>query len=74
MASIFSRKLRDGSLTWRMQIRRVGVPYYTQTFYSFREAKRWVKEHEKRYINDPDKYLSNVHEFRLSLRRQREFR
>lgn len=73
MASIFSRRNRDGSFTWRVQIRRVGIPQFCMSFATKEEAEQFVEENEEKYINDPNKYLLEKEQMRLKRSRNREF-
>ena len=42
--------------TWRVQIRRLGCPYFTANFRSYEEAKNWADNNEKEYLSNPGIY------------------
>ncbi len=73
MASIFERLNKNGTTTTRVQIRRKGLPKLILSFSSYDEAKKWVKEHERQYIKNPDHYQSWIEKERLNMQREREF-
>ncbi len=73
MATIFERKNSDGTITYRMMIRRKSLPKLILSFLTKEEAERWVKIHEYRYIQDPDSYQKWITSERLNLKREREF-
>lgn len=74
MASIFERLCKDGTSTFRVQIRRKGLPKLCLSFSSHKEAKKWVDEHEKQYIKCPERYQYWISCERLNLQREREFK
>lgn len=74
MASIFPRKNKDGSITWRMMIRRKGLPIFCWAFSTKKEATQWVRENEKKFIDNPDKFLDWQSKEWLNQKRDREFR
>ena len=74
MASIYKRRLKDGSGHYRMVIRRKELPLFSLTFTTREEAKAWVKENEANYIEMPMAYHKWARENRLSMKRAREFR
>lgn len=63
----------NGTVTYRLQVRRKGVPYLNLAFGSLKDAEDWAKKHEYAYIHDPYSYLNDFEKQRLYLRRQREF-
>jgi hypothetical protein len=69
MASIFSRKDSDGSISWRVQIRRKGLRTFCTCFNSKDEAEKFAKENEKKYCLDSDNFTFD----RLKRRRENEF-
>lgn len=74
MASIFERKLKNGSTTYRVVIRRKDIPLLCITFATKKEAKDWIKKNEEAYIEDPESYQKWISKDRLFLERTREFR
>lgn len=54
MATIFQRKNSDGSITWRMQIRRKGLKPFITCFASKEEAENFVELYEKKYVLNPE--------------------
>jgi hypothetical protein len=50
MATIYSRLNKDGTLRWRVQIRRKGMKSFSCHFFCENEARKFVKENEKKYI------------------------
>lgn len=73
MSSVFSRLNRDGSTTYRVQIRRKGLPTLCLAFATREEAEDWSKIHEYNYIIDPKPYLDWINKERINLKRKREF-
>ncbi len=73
MASIFERKNKDGTSTFRVQIRRNDRPLLCLSFSSYDEAQKWVREHEYLYIQYPECYQKWIQQERLNLQRKREF-
>ena len=71
MATIFARNLVNGNVTWRVQFRRKGVPYFHKAFTSEKEAKKYADENERAFIKDPDKYIAEQNN--LEDIREREF-
>ncbi len=69
MASIFTRKNKDGSITWRVQIRRTGLKKFNTCFSSEFEARKFVNEYEEIYCLDPENFNFDA----LKRRRQNEF-
>lgn len=74
MATIFERNNRDGSTTYRMIVRRKGIPTLCLAFSTYKEAAEWVKNNEEKYILDPTPYLEWIRSERLDLQRGREFK
>ena len=56
MASIFKRKNRDGSVTWRVQIRRKDLKPFITSFSSREKAEMFVWKFEEKYVMSPDKF------------------
>lgn len=50
MASVFTRKNADGSITYRVMIRRKGIPPIITSFCSKEEADEFVKNNEAPYV------------------------
>jgi hypothetical protein len=73
MASIHERK-DCGGRSFRVQIRRVGVPYFSMCFDTLQEAGEWVRDNEEEYVRSPEEYQKfRERQVRLHLRREREF-
>lgn len=47
---------RQGS-KWRVQVRRVNVPYLSLTFRTYEDAVDWVQENERSFTKNARKYL-----------------
>ena len=73
MATIFKRQNKDETFTYRIQIRRKGIPILCLSFTSLAEAESWVEQHEQIYISNPLLYLKDLNKMRLELSRKREF-
>ena len=73
MATIYKRKNKNRSYSYRVQIRRKGVRIFCYTFKSAEDACDWVEKNEKRYIDDPDYYHSWAEKNRLKHQRDRLF-
>lgn len=56
MACIFKRQNKDGSISWRVQIRRTGLKYFSTTFPCEEEAKQFIKECEELYCLNPEEF------------------
>ena len=56
MASIFPRKNKDNSTTWRVQIRRKGLKPFITSFSSEEKAKEFVNVFEKKYVMDSESF------------------
>lgn len=69
MASIFPRKNRNGSTSWRLMIRRKGLKSFISVFPSREEAIKFAQENEKKYCLDPENFTYD----HLKARREREF-
>ena len=69
MASIFERRNKDGSITWRVQIRRKGIKSFITSFPSFEEAKSFVDENEEKYCLHPESFTFCA----LTRKRENEF-
>ena len=66
MASITPRKNKNGSVSWRLMIRRKGIKPYITSFTSREEAVKFAKETEADYCLNPDDFTID------HLRRKRE--
>jgi len=71
MATIYSRLLKDGSCTWRVQFRRKDLPYFNKSFSSYEDAIAFVERHEENFIKNPDEYFKRSF---LDEKREREFK
>jgi len=71
MATIFPRINKNMPTTWRVVVRRKYTPLLCLTFASCEEAEKWVKNHEWRYIQNPDPYIEWINRDRLNDRRKR---
>ena len=69
MAAIFPRENKDGSTSWRVQIRRKGLKRFFATFVSKKEAENFVEQCEESYCTDPDNFTYD----HLLEKRKREF-
>lgn len=56
MASIFPRKNKDGSETWRVQIRRKGLKPFITSFSTQEKAIEFVRAFEKNYVMDSENF------------------
>lgn len=74
MATILKKTNKDGSCSWRMIIRRKGIPALCKSFFSEEEAKEWVKQNEEAFIQNPIEILLHERETRLQDRRNLEFK
>ncbi len=57
MASIRARKLTSGEMNWRIRIEAEKYPYFGLTFDDYEAACDWLKEHEQKYYENPEKYI-----------------
>lgn len=57
MGSIEERKHISGNTSYRLRLRKRGVPTFCITFDNLEEAAHWMVKNEKEYYKDPDKYL-----------------
>lgn len=57
MSSIEERKYPSGRVVWRVKLRKRGVKSFCLSFESLEKASQWLKENEKEYYKNPDKYL-----------------
>lgn len=71
MATIFQRKNKDGSVTWRIQIRRKGYPILCRSFSTQEEAEDFIKC-EEFYCTNPENFKITEKD-RLISARKREF-
>lgn len=56
MASIFARKNKDGSITWRVMIRRKGLKHFITSFPTEDQAKDFIKKSEEKYCLNPEEF------------------
>lgn len=56
MASIFPRHNKDGSITYRVQIRRKGLKPFITSFPSKEEAEDFVDSYEEIYCLDSENF------------------
>jgi hypothetical protein len=63
MATITERKFPSGNITYRVRLRKRGLPSFSLTFDCLIEASDWVQNNEKLFYENPDKYF----EWRQSL-------
>ena len=73
MATLFKRQNKNGTITYRVQIRRKGIPYLNLSFSHKDEANSWIEENEYQYMQNPSRYLKWIEAQRLNLKRKREF-
>lgn len=73
MATLFERRNENGTTTYRVQVRRKGIPKINLSFSDKDEAKQWIDANEYQYIQNPEKYLNWIASERLNLKRKREF-
>lgn len=69
MASIFHRRNKDGSITWRVMIRRKGLPNFITAFSSQEDAITFVDLYENVYCLDPENFTYD----NLKSKRERKF-
>jgi hypothetical protein len=69
MASIFPRHNKDGSVTWRVMIRRKGLKTFITGFADESDAWKFVNECEEKYCLDPENFTYD----HLKSKREREF-
>ncbi len=69
MATIYERKNQDGSSSYRIQIRRKGLPKFSATFCILSEAMKFVNDFEEKYCLDPHNFTFD----RLKRIRENEF-
>lgn len=70
MATIFPRYNKDGTITWRVMIRRKGLKNFITGFPSKEEAEDFISQNEKNYVLDPENFTYD----HLKSKREREFR
>ena len=69
MATIFPRKNKNGSVSWRVMIRRKGLKPFISSFTTEEDAKKFVQECEEGYCLDTENFSYDY----LVERRKREF-
>lgn len=57
MGSIEERKHPSGRITYKVYLRKRGIPSFTLTFDDIDVACDWMEENEAKYYKDPDKYI-----------------
>lgn len=57
MGSIETRTYPSGNITWKVSLRKRGIPTFCITFDNLEEAAHWMEINEKEYYKDPDKYF-----------------
>jgi hypothetical protein len=67
MATIYVRRNKDGSESWRVLFRRKGIPPFCTVFSTKKEAEEWAKENEPMYC------LGKLEWDRLKAKWAREF-
>ena len=69
MATIYERKNSDGSISYRIQIRRKGLKSFSASFLTKEDAQNFVKENESKYCFDKEFTFD-----RLRNRQEQEFK
>ena len=69
MASIFQRKNKDGSITWRLMIRRKGIKPFITAFSTKKDARLFAYRFEKEYCLNSENFTYD----HLKSLREREF-
>tara|TARA_R110000868_G_scaffold30796_3_gene113537 strand:+ start:528 stop:740 length:213 start_codon:yes stop_codon:yes gene_type:complete len=69
MASIQERHNKNGTITYRVQIRRKGLKMFSTSFSTEEDAKEFIEKYEKPYCLDPINFGFD----RLMHHREREF-
>lgn len=57
MATIYERINKDGTKSFRVQIRRKGLKQFSAHFLTRKDAKRFVEQNEHKYCLNPDGFL-----------------
>ena len=70
MATIFERHNKNGTITYRIQIRRKGLRSFSASFSSISDAESFVKKYEEIYCLYPENFVFD----RLNHQRKREFK
>lgn len=70
MATIFPRKNKNGTVTWRVMFRRKGIKPFITSFSSKKKAQDFVKNYEKDYCLNPENFTID----HLKQARLREFK
>lgn len=70
MATIFPRYNKDGSVTWRVQIRRKGLKSFITGFTKKKDAEKFIEENEIKYVMDSQNFQYD----HLRSKREREFK
>lgn len=77
MATIRKREFVNSYL-YEVMIRRKAIPFFYISFSDEEEAIEWVKEHEFKYIENPNEYIrrygtgQKIDSYRYSMRLDRE--
>ena len=69
MATISARHNKDGTISYRVMIRRKGIKPFITSFSSQEEAESFIEKYEKLYVLDPENFTYDF----LRSRRIREF-
>ena len=70
MACIYPRKNKDGSVTWRVLIRRKGIKPFITAFFDKDQAEEFVRKNEEKYCLSPETFTYD----HLKSAREREFK
>lgn len=74
MATIYARRNLNGTVTYRVIVRRKGIPILCLSFETYEEAIKWESKHEEKYLENPDLYQNWILKNRLLLQRKRGFK
>ncbi len=56
MAGIHLRRDVKSKVSWRVYLRRKGIPSFSLIFSTREDAVKWCQNHEEKYYKDPDYY------------------
>jgi len=70
LGNIQPRQLNE-TVSYRVRIRRTGLPDFNLTFDSYEEAEDWLLAHEDSYLANPDKYHKWVRRKRIVAKKRR---
>ena len=54
MATLYPRQNRNGTISWRVMFRRVGLKPFITSFSTKERAEEFIEKYEKDYANNPD--------------------